>query len=155
MTLYEKILLSIPENVAFYMGDWKEIANGFALKRDGSTRFPAIIISPDYTEKEKELIFNSYDITIFICYPTNKNFTHIQRDKDIFEKCIIPIWEELKENFKYNKYICTSYDGGKYDAELKRVPWENVDKTKLNDIVDVLQIDIKDFKVWLNYSNEF
>ena len=153
MTLFEKLELSIPTGVAFYMGDWKEIARNFAVKKDGSTRFPAIILSPQFTEKEKELMYNSFDFTFYICYPTKQNYSFVQREKLIFEECIKPIWEQLKENFIYNNYICSAYDTGKYESDLIRVPWENVDGTKLNDIVDVLQIDIKDFKMWLDNSN--
>lgn len=151
MTIHDKIETCIPKNVAFYMGDWKEIARNFAVKKDNSTRFPAIILSPQFVEKERNNIYNSFDFTLFICYPTNKNYSFIQREELIFDQCIMPIWEELKVNFVNSKYICTSYDGSKFDSDLTRVPWEMVDGTKLNDIVDVLQVEIKDFKMWLRY----
>lgn len=145
MTIYDQINKSIPDNVNFYMGYGIEIAKDFALKKDNSTKFPAIILNPEFKETQKDKYYKEYDFTFYICFQTSKGLTYKDREDQIFNAQIMPILEEFKANLAINNSVKTS---GFFETESVRLPFTSLDGMN-NYIVDILQVDFKNIQFWV------
>jgi hypothetical protein len=120
-------------------------------KNQGSSqlKFPLIYVQRPF--KLKTLNFGWYaalsDLSIYIIHSTNKQFTWEQRQIEIYQKILYPIYKEFMQLLARSKafdgtvpYLVTCESADIYY-------WGEDQKNVLNDIVDIMLIRNPDIKV--------
>ena len=159
-----EIFKSIVENdfvlTCYYQfGYWPEIANNLtSAGRDATlaaAQFPFIMVSAGYVENQEPknpLVLSESDLDVYIVDRADKNLTSLQRETQIYDAVLYPIYDELITHLKKSPYILTDY--GKIEHTCKNLYYLRVldeKKIPISDYYDAIELKIKNFKVNKTY----
>jgi hypothetical protein len=159
-----KLIQDIVENnfildCAYQYGFWPEIAAN--LKNTGrdqtlaTASYPFVMVSVGYKEQKEsdnQNAFSVVDLDIYIIAKSDKNLTTLQRETQIYDAILYPLYDELFTWLKKSPYILTDFNKIPHEAQnMYYLRTMGGEQNQLNDFVDGIEINIKDFKINKTY----
>lgn len=161
-----KIFKDIVESVSFGLtcsyqfGYWPEIASNLKnLGRDqtlAAARYPFVMVSAGYVENkdpEDRNVLSEADLSVYIVGRSSKGLSTLERETQIYDAVLYPIYLRLFEHLKKSPYVLTDFGHIEHTCQnLYYLQNMAENQNQLNDFVDAIEIQIKNFKINKTYS---
>lgn len=142
----------------YQFGYWPEIANNLtSAGRDATldaAQYPFVMVSAGYEEKmnpKNPNVLSECDLDIYIVDRTTKNLSTLEREIQIYDAKLYPIYDELMEHLSYSPYVLGFSDTDRTCKNLYYLRVLNEKKIPISDYYDAIELKIKGFKVNKTY----
>lgn len=158
--LFEEIVSQFTLSCNYQFGYWPEIAANLKnVGRDqtlSAARYPFVMVSAGYIENkdpDNRNALSTSDLDVYIVDRSSKGLTTLQRETQIYDAILYPLYEELFERLEKSPYILTNFGHIEHTCQnLYYLQSMGENQNQLNDFVDAIEIKIKDFKINKTYQ---